>query len=94
MSGFDLTNDIPAVPEHLKGLCQGRMVRYVHPSGAVRPAVVINVVNKMAGLVELQVFAGNDVPVVFPLGEDKMPLPLPFDRLGSAFSWHWPPREA
>jgi len=95
MQGFDLKNDQPEIPEHFKALCQGRMVRYVHPSGVTRPAVVVDVVDQGLGLVELQVFAGEGLAMASYIDETTGRAGVyEYDAKGvAANSWHWPPRQ-
>lgn len=95
MSGFDLKNEDVPVPEHFKGLAQGRMVRYViNNEGLTRPAVVVGVADQASGLVELQVFWGQHAPVHEVIDEQTgLAGIVRYDASGKTMgSWHWPPR--
>jgi hypothetical protein len=90
--GFDL-KDETKVPEQFKALCQGRMVRYV-ASGYVRPAVVVDVLDQAAGVVELHVFwganRGEAIPVDEATGQAGV---VRYSASPVPNTWHWPPRE-
>lgn len=94
MSGFDLKNEEKPVevPKHLKGLAQGRMVRYAPQDGQTRAAVVVNVVDKAAGLAELHIFwtqgdPAGAVPVDDQTGAAGV---VRYHPEGKAGTWHWP----
>ena len=97
--GFDMQNEAPEIPKHFKALCQGRMVRYAYQYGKTRPAVVVDVLDKAVGVVELHIFWGqnavgvldvregtNEGGVVRYQSEDEQPIV-------DAGTWHWPPFE-
>ena len=82
----------------LKGLTEGRIVHYVMPNGAHRPAIVVNVVSAWGpGYVNLQVFTdvandgvshGMEWRTSVPY-RDPAQASSPEDLIGT---WHWPER--
>ena len=90
--GFDLKGEAPKVPEQFKALCIGRMVRYV-ASGDVRPAVVVDVLDQAAGVVELQVFWGANRGEAIPIDEETGQAGVVRYSVDQGpGTWHWPPR--
>lgn len=67
----------------MNSLIEGRIVHYVGPTGQHKPALVVNVVDKENGLVNLQVFLDqNGTDYVACAGFSEEPEP-------EAETWHW-----
>lgn len=85
----------------MDGLTEGRIVHYVMIDGAHRPAIIVNVVNKQTGEVNMNVFTDpfNDVEKLHPVHNALKPaiasgifpiwgtLPDEVDKVPG--TWHW-----
>jgi hypothetical protein len=72
----------------MEGLVEGRIVHYVMSNGSHRPAIVVNVLNKEAGSVELHVFLSK---WDYPYEEAKVMMAYASysDSAVTLGSWHW-----
>ena len=74
----------------MEGLTEGRIVHYIMSDGRHRPAIVVNVMDKVSGSVELQVFLSKtDYPY-----EDSKTITAyasygPDPETSLLGSWHW-----
>jgi hypothetical protein len=72
----------------MEGLTEGRIVHYVMSDGRDRPAIVVSVMDKTSGLVEVQVFLSkNDYP--YEDGKTMTAYASYHADASLLGSWHW-----
>lgn len=79
----------------MEGLVVGRIVHYVTIVYFERPAIVVNVIDKEKGIVNLQVFGDTNSALIPYIGEGNLnwESKVPYSEEGSAHTWHWIERE-
>lgn len=75
----------------MKGLGIGRVVHYVLLSGKHRPAIVVEVWDKEAGVINLQVFTDSANDGAEMSGNLVWRTSVKYDATGlTPNTWHWP----
>ena len=79
----------------MEGLVLGKIVIYVTMIYFERPAIVVNILDKEKGIVNLQVFGDTNSALIPYIGEGNVNWEpkVPFSEELVAHSWHWTEKE-
>lgn len=75
----------------MDGLVVGKIVHYVTAIYFERPAIIVNVISKEKGIVNLQVFGDTNSALIPYIGEGNINWEpkVPYSEELAVHTWHW-----